>query len=117
MFYEKLQKELKDRNTNLNQLAKTVGINQSATSRYKSGGMPNTEVLVKICQYLNVSADYLLDLDEEAPPPKLSDQEEKLLDHFRQCDAGTQKSILMLASSGAAEAESKETSLNSKNAG
>jgi transcriptional regulator with XRE-family HTH domain len=102
---------------NLNQLSKAIGIAQSPTSRWKTGTMPNAETLIKICQYLNVSADYLLDLDEEVPPPKLSDQEEKLLDHFRQCDAGTQKSILMLASSGAAEAESTETSLNSKNAG
>lgn len=117
MFYEKLKKELEKRNVSLNQLAKGCGINQSGTSRYKNGGLPTIEGLIKICKYLNVSADYLLDLNEEAPPPVLTDQEQELLKNFRLSDPGTQKSIMILASSGAAEALSKETSLNSKNVG
>lgn len=117
MFYEKLKRELEIRNTNLNQLAKATGINQSATSRYKSGGMPNTDALIKICKYLNVSADYLLDLDEGPPPPVLTDQEQELLEHFRQCKEGTRESILLLAQSGAEQAKQQEALLNSKNAG
>lgn len=117
MFYEKLKLELEKKHTNLNQLAKATGINQSATSRYKSGGMPNIEVLIKICKYLNVSADYLLDLDETPPPPTLTDQEAELLDHFRQCKPDVQKSIKLLASSGAQEALEQETSLILKNIG
>lgn len=116
MFYEKLKKELEKRDLNLNKLAKACGFNQSATSRYKTGAMPNTEVLVKICKYLNVSADYLLDLEEEAPPPKLSNQEEQLLAYFQECDSGTQKSILLLARSGAEEKEKTERSSNSEKA-
>lgn len=112
MFYEKLKKELEKKNTNLNQVAKATGINQSATSRYKNGGMPNTDALIKICKYLNVSADYLLDLDETPPPPTLTDQEAELLDHFRQCDPGTRKSIELLARSGAEEALRQEKSVN-----
>lgn len=118
MFYEKLKKELEAKNLNLNKLAKATGINQSGTSRYKNGGMPTTDVLIKICKYLNVSADYLLDLNEEAPPPQLSDQELALVNNFRLCDSGTKKNIELLARSGAEEALSKETSSNStKNAG
>lgn len=117
MFYEKLKIELEKRHTNLNQLAKAAGINQSATSRYKNGGMPNTDALIKICKYLNVSADYLLDLDETPPPPKLTDQEQQLLDHFRQCDPGTRKSIELLARSGAEETLNQEKLLNSEKVG
>lgn len=117
MFYEKLKKELEKKHTNLNQLAKTAGINQSATSRYKNGGMPNTDALIKICKYLNVSADYLLDLDETPPPPQLTDQEQELLDHFRQCKPDIQNSVMLLVSSGAIKAEQEKESLNSKNAG
>lgn len=113
MFYEKLKKELEKRDLNLNKLAKACGFNQSATSRYKTGAMPNTEVLVKICKYLNVSADYLLDLDEEAPPP-MTNQEKELIEAFRECDSGTKKSILMLARSGAEEKQNQERLLNSK---
>lgn len=115
MFYEKIEKEIDKRGINLNKLAKGAGITQSGTSRWKTGTMPSCEALVKICKYLNVSADYLLDLDETPPPPTLTDQEAELLDHFRQCKPDIQKSIMLLASSGAQEALTQETSLNLKN--
>ena len=117
MFYQKIEQEIGKRKINLNQLAKGAGIPQSGTSRWKKGTMPSCEALIKICQYLNISADYLLDLDETSPPPALTDEEKDLLDHFRQCDPGTQKSIHMLANTGATENQAKETSLNSKKIG
>jgi transcriptional regulator with XRE-family HTH domain len=117
MFYQKIEQEIGKRKINLNQLAKGAGIPQSGTSRWKKGTMPSCEALIKICQYLNISADYLLDLDETPPPPALTDEEKDLLDHFRQCDPGTQKSIHMLANTGATENQTKETSLNSKKIG
>lgn len=117
MFYEKIEKEIDKRGINLNKLAKGAGITQSGTSRWKTGTMPSCEALVKICKYLNVSADYLLDLDETPPPPTLTDQEAELLDHFRQCKPDVQKSIKLLASSGAQEALEQETSLILKNIG
>ena len=117
MFYQKIEQEIGKRKINLNQLAKGAGIPQSGTSRWKKGTMPSCEALIKICQYLNVSADYLLDLDETPPPPALTDEEKDLLDHFRQCDPGTQKSIHMLANTGATENQTKETLLNSKKRG
>lgn len=116
MFYENLENVLKQKNLNLNKLAKGCGIAQSPTSRWKTGTIPNCETLIKICKYLDVSADYLLDLDE-TPPPILTDQEKQLLEHFRQCDPGTQNSICLLASSGATEQTTKETSSNSQNVG
>lgn len=115
MFIEKLETELKRKNLTMNKLAKEAGFAQANTDRWKKGSMPNTEALIKICKYLNVSADYLLDLNDEAPPPDLSDQEKELIALFRECDSGTQNSILLLARSGAEQNKSKETSLNSKN--
>lgn len=117
MFVEKLEIILKEKHLTMNKLAKAIGYSQSATSQWKKGRMPQIDILQKICKYLDVSADYLLDLDETPPPPILTDQEKELLEHFRQCDPGTQKSVCMLASSGAAEQLSKETSFNSKNVG
>ena len=117
MFIEKLEKLLKDRNMNLNQLSKAIGIAQSPTSRWKKGSLPSADALIKICKYLNVSADYLLDLENESPPPQLSDLELELINNFRLCDSGTRKSIQLLASSGAQETLRKETSLKSKNIG
>lgn len=116
MFIEKLEETLKQKHLTMNKLAKGIDYSQSATSQWKKGRMPQIDVLKKICEYLNVSADYLLDLDK-TPPPILTDQEQKLLEHFRQCDSGTQKSICMLADTGATENQEKETSLNSKKIG
>lgn len=116
MFYEKLEQLLKEKHLTLNKLAKGAGFAQSPTTRWKTGTMPNAETLVKICKYLNVSADYLLDLDE-TPPPILTDQEQELLEHFRQCSPGEQQSILLLANAGATKAEQEKESLNSKNVG
>lgn len=114
MFYQKIEQEIGKRKINLNQLAKGAGIPQSGTSRWKKGTMPSCEALIKICQYLNVSADYLLDLDETPPPPALTDEEKKLLNHFRQCSPGEKQSILLLANAGANKAEQEKESLNSK---
>ena len=111
MFYKKLEKILKEKQLSLNKLAKGCEIAQSQTTKWKQGNIPGSEILIKICKYLNVSADYLLDLNE-TPPPILTDQEQNLLDYFRQCDSGTKKSIELLARSGAEEALNQERSLN-----
>lgn len=117
MFIEKLEQILKERHLTMNKLAKEIEYSQSATSQWKKGRMPQIDILQKICKYLNVSADYLLDLDETPPPPTLTDQEAELLDHFRQCKPDVQKSIKLLASSGAQEALTQEESLILKNIG
>lgn len=114
MFYEKIEKLVNENHLTLNKLAKGAGITQSGTSRWKSGTMPSCEVLVKICKYLNVSADYLLDLEEKAPPLIISDEEKELILQYRECDSGTRKSIKTLASTGAAEAQEEKRLLNSK---
>ena len=79
--------------------------------------MPNAESLVKLCRYLNVSADYLLDLDDTPPPPMVTEQERELLEDFRQCSPERQQIIMETARSGAEDAKNKEKSLNLKNIG
>ena len=113
MFIEKLEKIINEKNITMNRLAKNAGFSQTSTDRWKKGSLPSAEALIKVCKYLNVSADYLLDLDTEAPPPILTDQEQELLEHFRQCSPGERQSILLLASAGAAKAEQEKESSNS----
>ena len=118
MFFEKLEKIIKEKNLNLNQLAKKAGFSQASTDRWKKGSMPNTDALIKMCRYLNVSADYLLDLDDTPPPPpNLTDQEGQLLEDFRRCGPETKRNIMILASAGALEAEKEKTSSISRNIG
>ena len=93
MFYENLEKVLKEKNLTLNKLAKAIDYSQSATSKWKTGRMPQIDVLEKICRYLNISADYLLDL----APPEITKQEKKLIENFRAADQRGKESILDLA--------------------
>lgn len=114
MFIEKLNKELNERNITMNQLAKGSGIAQTATTRYKNGGLPSAEALIKICKYLDVSADYLLDLEPEAPPPKLNQEENALIQFYRKADNRGKETILDAASREADRAAPLQKSLNSK---
>ena len=118
MFYEKIKKIMAENNIeNLFQLSKAVGIPETGTRRWESGTIPAAKTLVKICKYFNVSADYLLDLDDTPPPPMVTEQERELLEDFRQCSPERQQIIMETARSGAEEARIKEKSLNLKNIG
>lgn len=112
MFLEKMEKLLKENNLNWNKLSKICEFPQSSTTRYKNGTLPTADVLRKICKYLNVSADYLLDLEDSPPPPVLTELEAGLLEDFRQCSPERQQIIMETARSGAEDAKLKEKSLN-----
>ena len=114
MFIEKLEKIINEKNITMNRLAKNAGFSQTSTDRWKKGSLPSVEALIKVCKYLNVSADYLLDLDTGALPPILTDQEQELLEHFRHCDDGTKKAACLFVKSGSKEQLKQETLLNSK---
>lgn len=112
MFIDVLEKELKDRNLTLNKLAKGAGIAQSPTSRWKNGSLPSVDVLKKICEYLNVSADYLLEL--KPPENNISKEEKWLLRYYKAADDRGKEFILEIAEREAERAENKEKSLTSK---
>ena len=46
--------------TKPNPLAKEIGISSGVITKWKSGGLPNGEMLLKIADYLDCSVDYLL---------------------------------------------------------
>ena len=117
MFIEKLEKTLKQRNVTFNKLAKETGIGQSSTDRWKHGSYPSIEKLVKICQYLNISSDYLLELDIEPPADRmdrLTEQEQRFLENYRRLDERAQEFIFDMAAREAEKLKQQETSLNSK---
>lgn len=115
MFYERLDKTLKEKNLTLNKLAKGCHIAQSPTTRWKDGTLPCLDSFRKICQYLDVSADYLLGL-ENTPLPVLTEQEKMLLEYFRKCSPQIRKSIMRQTASGAGESRRMEAVLQSRSA-
>ena len=72
MYYnEIIQFERESRNITQKQVAEILGIKQQQYARYENGInlMPLTH-LKKVCEYLNLSADYVLGLPDGLPYPK-----------------------------------------------
>ena len=45
-----------------NPVGKEIGLSSGIISKWKNGGIPNGETLMKLARYFNVSTDYLLGL-------------------------------------------------------
>lgn len=117
MFIERLEEELKKRNLTLNKLSKELNFSQAATSRWKHGSYPSVDVLAEICDYLNVSSDYLLGRDEKSIPnrtDKLAEQEQELLENYRALDERAQEFLFEMAAREAEKIKMQEKSSSLK---
>lgn len=114
IFYEKLKEILKERNSNFSQLAKDTGIQQATISTWRRK-TPGIDKLIIICQYLNVSADDLLEL-EPKPPDRLTPEEKILIEYYQSADQEGKKMIYQIAkreaSRGQPPDEEKELSVS-----
>ncbi len=66
-----------------NPVGKEVGLSSGIISKWKSGGIPNGETLMKLARYFNVSTDYLLGLSPyiqiDGEPVKMEYTDEVLI--------------------------------------
>lgn len=61
---EKLRQLRKEKGKTLKEVASELGVSLSAYSNYEQGTRePSYDVLKKLCEYYNVSADYLLGIE------------------------------------------------------
>lgn len=62
---ERLKFLRKQKNVSQKEVANAIGITLSAYSNYEQGiREPNLQILVSICKYYEVSADYLLGIED-----------------------------------------------------
>ena len=62
---EKLKQLRKEKGVDQKTVAKNIGVTASAYSNYEQGiREPNMEIIVALCKYYEVSADYLLGLED-----------------------------------------------------
>lgn len=80
MFYDNFEKACTLKGEKPNPVAIKCGGTKSSASSWKKGSSPNSEIVVSIANYLNVSTDYLL-LGEEH---LLTEQQQQILDLFNQ---------------------------------
>ena len=60
MFYERLKIACKAKGITASALAREAGLTTANTSKWKHGGMPSVEVLLKFAERLETTTDYLL---------------------------------------------------------
>jgi len=65
-FCERLTEVLKDSKLNQKEIANLLNIHESNIPQYKSGHtQPSLQILMNLCEVLDVSADYLLGLTDD----------------------------------------------------
>ena len=65
-FKERFNEVLNYSYVNQTELAKAANVSKQCISDYKSGkSVPSIDTLYLLCQYLDVSADYLLGLEKQ----------------------------------------------------
>lgn len=77
-------------------VSQITGIPQTTLSNYERGTQVTAENLIKLAQCFNVSADYLLGIEEDTQPIDVSNQERRIIDELRR--GNKLKAIAMIAS-------------------
>lgn len=64
-FCERLKELRQERNLSYRQLAKQTGFSDVALGKWERGiQIPTIQTLITLCKYFNVTADYLLGLED-----------------------------------------------------
>lgn len=101
-------KELREeRELTQKELAQSIGVAQSNVSRWEKDEMePSAEIVVKLADFFQVSADYLLGRSDDlgvviAPQSDLTREEQQLLKDFRALSRHSRELILGMVHSAA----------------
>ncbi len=78
MFYDNVKKACAEKDVSPTFVLKECGFSTGNLSKWSKGAIPNTELCVKIANYLGVSIDYLL-TGNEYKGPHLTDNEKEWL--------------------------------------
>lgn len=85
-FYDKINICCKQRGLTVTKMLRILDLSTSYGTYWKNGRVPGIDILKKIADYLNVSADFLLSDTDECASPLLSDTDQTMLKLFKQLD-------------------------------
>lgn len=75
MLGERLQELRKDKGLTQKELADKLGFSERTVGAYEMGkSKPSYDRLIQLCEYLNVSVEYLLEIIDEPAPYKKNDK-------------------------------------------
>ena len=92
MFYDNFEKACTIKGEKPNPVAIKCGGTKSSASSWKKGSSPNSDIVIKLAEYLNVSTDYLL-LGKE---PSIPREYQKLISAYKSLSPDNQKMALGL---------------------
>lgn len=79
-------------NTSVSAMVQYLGMSKGVVTKWKNGCLPNGETIVKIAEYFNVSADYLL--TGKISYNELNKQEQEILCLYRKLPESGKERIL-----------------------
>lgn len=91
-FYTKLKSICEKRNTSISALLKKCGYSKSYGTNWKNGVVPTIDIVTKITKELNISADYLLDVNNSS-----TQDETELLNTYRNLTNNGKKQVIDFA--------------------
>lgn len=95
-FGERIQQLRLEKNISQNELSKIIGLHHSNIGRMeKDSQTPSADIIIKLKNYFNVSYDWLL--EGKIEPLGLNDDEQALLNTYRECNASDKKEIISFA--------------------
>ncbi len=92
MFYDNFIRACQIKKQKPNPVAMQCGGTKSSATSWKNGASPNSDIVAKIAEYLEVSTDFLL-LGKETVDD-LSPIEQELIDSFRKLSPNEQQRII-----------------------
>lgn len=101
---ERLFNEMKEKKLKSTDLANILNINKTVISAWKSRGTnPPSEYIVQICEFLDISINYLLTGKEEN---EIASEEKELIKYYRTADQRGKRTIMRTAREEAEEQKS-----------
>jgi len=97
-FGERLKEAIQRKGYTQKELSEILGVNQDTITNYvQERSFPKADMLLNICQLLDVSADWLLKGETEyLDMTGLSDEESKLIRIFRMLDLRDKEEIMLI---------------------
>lgn len=95
MFWERFYNLCVKNGIKPNPFADEVGISSGLITKWKKGATPNTDALIKISDYFEVSIDYLLGREQKFTSSELTDKEQEILNLFKNNLSESQRDMVL----------------------
>ena len=85
MFYSRFVQLCNLKGVSPSLVAKNLGYTATTVNRWKNGALPNSKIILDICDYFKVTSDYLLGLSDY-PHSNLSANSQEMIDIYDKLD-------------------------------